>query len=159
MANVYMKSSDTLFASMAKCYITIGDKRYNFMNMIEMEATFKKKKVQVPILGKTGKGNKAAGWEGSGKGKMHYNTSVMRKLALDYKNTGEDVYFDMEITNEDKGAKVGKQTVILNDCNLDSIILAKFNADGEYLDEDVEFTFEDFTIPTEFTLLDGMLLS
>lgn len=159
MANVYMKSSDTLFASMAKCYITIGNKRYNFMNMIEMEAKFKKNKVKVPILGKTGKGNKAAGWEGTGKGTMHYNTSVMRKMALDYKNTGEDVYFDMEITNEDKGAKVGKQTVILNDCNTDSLILAKFNADGEYLDEDVEFTFEDFTIPTEFTLLDGMLLN
>ena len=36
-------------------------------------------------------------------------------------------------------------------------ILAKFDADADYLNEDMDFTFEDFEIPETFTHLDGML--
>jgi hypothetical protein len=127
------------------------------MQAINLEANFEKNKTEVPILGKTGKGNKATGWSGSGSATFHYNTSIFRKLLLNYKNTGEDVYFDIQITNNDPSSSAGKQTVILQDCNIDNGILAKFDADGEYLDEDMDFTFEDFSIPTEFTMLDGML--
>lgn len=47
------------------------------------------------------------------------------------------------------------QTVILYDCNTDGGILAKFDADGEYIDEEIEGTFEDFSIPESFKQLDG----
>ena len=46
--------------------------------------------------------------------------------------------------------------MILRDCNVDGGILAKFDADAEYLDEEMDFTFEDFEIPEKFTLLEGM---
>lgn len=154
---VYMKAADTLYASAARCFITLGGKRYNFMNMVSLEATFKKKKVEVPILGRTGSGHKAAGWEGTGKAKCYYNSSVMRRIAENYKNTGEDEYFDIQIVNEDKGTSVGKQEVILKDCNMDSLILAKFDIESELLDEDMEFTFDDFEIRTGFRELEGML--
>ena len=62
----------------------------------------------------------------------------------------------MQITNEDKTSRAGRQTVILIDCNIDGGILAKFDADGEYLDEDMDFTFEDFKMPETFNILDGM---
>lgn len=73
-----------------------------------------------------------------------------------YKDTGEDVYFDIQVTNEDPTSSVGRQTVILKDCNIDGGILAKFDADAEYLDEDMDFTFEDFEMPEAFTMLAGM---
>lgn len=41
------------------------------------------------------------------------------------------MYFDIQITNEDPTNGVGRQTVILKDCNLDGGILAKFDADAE----------------------------
>lgn len=151
-----MSAKDTVSAKLAKCYVTINKRRYNAMNMINIEASFDKNKTKVPILGKTGSGNKTTGWEGSGKAKMHYNQSIIRQLMLDYKNTGEDVYFDIQVTNEDPTSSVGKQTVILKDCNIDGGILTKFDADGEYLDEDVEFTFEDFSMPSKFTELKGI---
>lgn len=107
-------------------------------------------------MGKTGKGNKATGWKGTGKAKFHYNTSIFRELLYRYKNTGEDIYFDIQVTNEDPTSSVGRQTVILKDCNLDGGLLTKFDADADYLDEDINFTFEDFEIPEKFTLLTGM---
>ena len=121
MANITMKAKDTLSAALAECFVTIDDRRYNIMQAINVELQFKKKKTEVPILGKSGKGNKASGWSGTGKATMHYNTSVFRELALRYKDTGEDVYFDMQITNEDPSSAAGKQTVIAYDCNLDAL--------------------------------------
>jgi len=156
MATV-MAAKDTISASLAECFVTIEGNRYNFMQAISLEANFEKNKTEVPILGKTGKGNKATGWKGTGSATFHYNTSIFRSLMKRYKDTGEDVYFDIQITNSDPTSRVGRQTVILKDCNIDGGLLAKFDADAEYLDEDMDFTFEDFDIPEEFKLLLGML--
>lgn len=156
MARNLMHAKDTVSASLAECYVTLEGKRYNLMQAINLEANFEKNKTEVPILGKTGKGNKATGWTGTGSATFHYNMSVFRMLMYRYKETGEDVYFDIQVTNEDPTSSVGRQTVILKDCNIDGGILAKFDADAEYLDEDMDFTFEDFEIPEQFKLLQGM---
>lgn len=156
MSNI-MNAKDAVSASLAECYVTIEGNRYCFMQAINLEANFEKSKSEVPILGKTGKGNKSTGWKGSGSATFHYNTSIFRELMLRYKNTGEDIYFDIQVTNEDATSSVGRQTVILKDCNMDGGILTKFDADAEYLDEDMDFTFEDFEIPEKFTNLSGMM--
>lgn len=156
MSNI-MNAKDAVSASLAECYVTIEGNRYCFMQAINLEANFEKSKSEVPILGKTGKGNKSTGWKGSGSATFHYNTSIFRELMLRYKNTGEDIYFDIQVTNEDATSSVGRQTVVLKDCNMDGGILTKFDADAEYLDEDMDFTFEDFEIPEKFTNLSGMM--
>ncbi len=157
MANVaIMNGKDAISASLAECYVTLEGIRYNFMQAINLEASMEKSKTEVPILGRTGKGNKATSWKGSGSATFHFNSSIFRKLMKKYKDTGSDFYFDIQITNSDPTSAVGSQTIILKDCNLDSIILAKFDADGEYLDEDMDFTFEDWEMPQEFTELNGM---
>lgn len=157
MSNVTMKGKDALSAKLAECFVTISTNRYNFMQAINFEAKFEKTKTEVPILGKTGSGNKSTGWKGTGSATFHYNTSIFRQMMLDFKNTGEDVYFEIQVTNEDPTSAVGRQTMVFIDCNIDGGVLAKFDADGEYLDEDVDFTFEDFKMPESFRLLDGML--
>ena len=158
MQNAILKSKDTIAAALAECFIVIEDRRYNFMQAINLEAKFSKSKSKVPILGKTGKGNKASGWEGTGSATFHYNTSIFRKMMLDNKETGKDVYVEMQITNDDPSSDAGRQTMILKDCNIDGGILAKFDADAEYLDEEIDFTFEDFSMPEEFKNLIGFEL-
>ena len=154
--NVVMKGKDAISAKLAECFVTINGNRYNFMQMINFEAKFEKNKTEVPILGKTGTGNKATGWKGSGSATAHYNQSIFRQLLIQYKDTGEDVYFEIQVTNDDPTSAAGRQTLVFVDCNTDGGILSKFDADGEYLDEDIDFTFEDFKMPESFTLLAGM---
>lgn len=153
---VTMNAKDAISASLAECFITVDEKRYNFMQCINLEAKLEKMKTEVPILGKTGKGNKATGWAGSGSATFHYNTSIFREMLYRFKETGEDIYFDIQVTNEDPTSSVGRQTIILKDCNIDGGILTKFDADAEYLDEDMDFTFEDFEMPEKFKPLSGM---
>lgn len=155
--NVTMRAKDAVSARLARCFATIGDNRYNLMNIINFEAKFEKNKTEVNILGKTGTGNKSTGWKGTGSGKFHYNTSLFREMMVKFKNTGEDIYFDIQVENEDPTSAAGRQTMIFLDCNIDGGILAKFDAEGEILDEDMDFTFEDFKMKEGFNLLSGMI--
>lgn len=155
-SNITMNAKDSISAKLAECFVTINNNRYNFMNAIKLEAKFERTKTEIPILGKTGMGNKSTGWKGTGSATFHYNTSIFRELMQKYKDTGEDIYFEIQVTNEDPTSAAGRQTVVFLGCNIDGGILAKFDADGEYLDEDMDFTFEDFKMPDKFTLLDGM---
>ena len=58
-----MNAKDAISASLAECFVTIDGNRYNFMQAINLEARFEKKKTEIPILGKTGKGNREHGTE------------------------------------------------------------------------------------------------
>ncbi|HBG0838447.1 TPA: phage tail tube protein [Clostridioides difficile] len=151
-----IKARDTISASKAECYVTIEGKRYNFMQAINLEAKMKKNKSEVPILGSTTKGNKSTGSKYTGSATFHYNTSIFRELLYRYKETGEDIYFDIQVTNEDPTSSAGRQTIILKDCNMDSGIIVKFDADGEYLDEDMDFTCEDWELVEKFNIINGM---
>jgi hypothetical protein len=152
-----MKAKDSISAALAECYITMeDDNRYNFAQALNLEAKMEKNKIEVPILGKMGKGNKSAGCKYTGNATFHYNTSIFREILYKYKETGVDTYFDIHITNEDPTSSVGRQTTILKGCNLDGGILAKFDADGEYLDEEIDFTFEDWQFPEKFNMLSEM---
>ena len=151
-----MNVKDAVSASLAECYVTIDDRRYNFMQAINMEAKMEKTKKTVPILGKTGKGNRSSGWTGTGKATFHYNSSIFREILYKFKESGEDMYFDIQITNDDPTSSVGRQTIILKDCNINGGVLTKFDAEKDYLDEEYEFTFEDWEMPEKFSQLSGM---
>ena len=151
-----MNGKDAISGSLGKCFVTIGNNRYNFMQAISLEASMEKTKTEVPILGKTGKGNKATGWKGTGSAKFHFNTSIFRELLQNYAKTGEDMYFDIQIVNEDPTSSVGKQTIMLIGCNMDSGVIAKFDADADYLEDEFDFTFEDWKLMDKFTPLSGM---
>lgn len=150
-----MKAKDTLFGAAAQCYVVIDGTRYNFAQAIKLEAKATKNKVKVPLLGSIKKGNKATTVEHTGSMTLHYNSSILRKLMLKYEHEGIDTYFDIVVTNDDKTSAAGRQTVTLYDVNLDEVLVTKFDAEAdEYMDEDVDFTFEDWDMPEEFTVLE-----
>lgn len=151
-----MKGQDAVAAKLAECFITIDGRRYNFMQMINFEASVEKTKTDIAILGKTGKSHKASGWSGTFKAKAYYNQSILRQMLIKYKDTGEDTYFEIQVTNDDPTSRAGRQTFVFIDCNLDGGILSKFDAAGETLDEDINGTFDDFKMPESFNILSGM---
>jgi hypothetical protein len=151
-----MNAEDAVWAGAGSAYVTIDGNRYNFIQATKVEATGKKQKKQIAIMGRTTYGNKGAGLKYEGKMSFYYNTSIFRKLMKKYQDSGTDFYFDMVVTNKDDTTSVGKQTVILKGCNLDETIITKIEAGGDPLVEDASFTFETYEMPTEFDMLDGM---
>ncbi|MDR1754112.1 MAG: phage tail tube protein [Eubacterium sp.] len=153
---ITMEAKDVVLAKLAECFVTIEGKRYNFMQAINLEAKFEKQKADVPILGRTAKGNRSTGWKGTGTAAFHYNTSIFREIFQKFKETGQDIYFEILVKNDDPTSSAKSQTVILKNCNIDGGVLTKFDAKGEYLEENMNFTFEDFEIQKKFNSIAGM---
>lgn len=148
---------DILTGSMGMIYATLPDGReMKVMHAKNIEASVSYEKEQVPILGRRGKGNRKTGETYSGSMTLYYVESIFRDLAQSYKNTGQDFYFTLKIENEDPTTKTGKQIVVLTGCNFDELVLSKLDADSAILEEDVTFTFEDWTLDTQFDVLPGL---
>ena len=151
-----MLAKDSIAGNRGECFVIIDGRRINFMSAISIEATVEKTKVEVPILGRKTKGWKAVGAKCTGTATFHMNTSLFRETMKHFTETGEDLYFDMIITNEDPGSAAGRQTTVLKGCNLNKIIVAKVDANEEkFLDETIDFTFEDWNLPETFNELEG----
>lgn len=151
----FLKASDTISGQEAVATMNIRntDGTTTVENMFwakNLEASAEIQKTEVYTLGKRGAQNKPNGWAGSGNMTIYYVTSLFRRMVLEYIKTGKPVYFDITVTNEDPGSTVGAQTVVLKNCSLDSIILAKFDVEAEVLDESIDFTFDDVDILGEF---------
>ena len=157
MAQPIMNALDAIAGSQASAYITLADgNRYCFMQLYSFESKMDISVAEVPILGKSGKGNKPTGWTGTWSGNAQYNQSVFREMMLEYKRTGKLPRIDIQVTNEDPIASNGRQTIILKNCYFKGGTLTKFDADAETLDEDIEGTFDDWEMPEKFNLLNGM---
>lgn len=150
-----MKAGDTISGQEAVASMLVHnlDGTKTVENMFwakNLEATAEVKKTEVYTLGKRGVQNKPTGWTGSGSMTIYYVTSLFRRMMLDYIKTGKPVYFDMTVANNDPSSGVGTQTIMLKNCVLDSITLAKFDVEADVLDESVSFTYDDVELLDQF---------
>ena len=155
MANV-MRTQDTISAREAEMFWTIDGRRYLIAQAKNFEGRIDKDKVEVPILGRRMKGHKSVGMSGTWSATIYYNQPLIREALQRFKNTGVDEYFEIQATNKDLESSAGRQTVIFYGCNTDGGILAKFDTEGDILDEEVSGTFEDFKIPENFKIIKEM---
>lgn len=147
---MFLRAGDTISGQEGKATANIAGVIQDMFYIKSLEATFEKNKSEIKTLGKRGTQQKANGWSGSGSMTIFYVTTIFRKMALNYAKNGKDTYFDITVQNEDPSSTIGKQTVVLYNCNFDSITLAKLDTDADALDEDIDFTFDDFDILDEF---------
>ncbi|WP_291563717.1 MULTISPECIES: phage tail tube protein [unclassified Clostridium] len=146
----FFKAGDTISGQEARAYITIDGRNEELFYAKKIESKVEKQKTEVKTLGRRGTQNKAAGWKGTGTLTVYYATSLFRDLMLRYMKDGIDTYFDLAVTNEDPTSNIGKQTIVLKDCNLDEVSMASFDVDSEVLEEDMSFTFEDVDMLDKF---------
>ena len=123
--------------------VTLGEIR-------TLTAHIDKRKAEIRTMGVRGTQHKATGWSGTGSVTFYYVTSRWTELMTQYINTGKDVYFDINIVNEDPGSNTGRQQIKLSQCNLDGLDIAKYDVDAEFLDAPLNFTFSDVELVGKF---------
>ena len=151
-----MAAKDVLAAKLASATVTIDGNRYLLFQAKNLKAKFSKDKKEVAILGRVQKGHKANGGDGTGSLTIYENTPLFTDMMKKYKDDGTDLYFDLQVTNYDPTSEAGAQTIILHGCNLDELDIASFDADGDWLEQEINFTYEDWEMPQKFAILDGM---
>jgi len=147
-----LNAPDTISGKEGRAYAKINGNNEELFFAKAIEANIEKSKSEVKSIGKRMTGHKVTGLNGTGSMTLYYLTPLFRNLLAEYKKTGVDLYFDLVVENDDPASSAGKQTVLLIGCNLDSTVLAKLDGDSDDpLEEDGDFTFEDFDILTPFT--------
>ncbi len=148
---MFLKAEQIVSGQAGRAYANIDGRNQELLYLKSIDATVTKRKTAVRTLGHTGDQFKAAGWSGKGKMVIYYMTTLFREQMLQYMQSGKDSYFDIVVINEDVNTDTGRQTVVLKNCNLDSVALAKLNVEADNLDEEVSFTFDGAEILDSFS--------
>ena len=133
-----------------RAYLKVDGQNQDLMYLREITATVQKRKTAVRTLGHRGEQYRAAGYSGKGTMRAYYVSSLFRSLMLDYMKTGVDTAFDILVVNDDPQSGLGSQSVLLKNCNLDQVVLARLDVDADFLDEELTFTFEDADLLDSF---------
>lgn len=145
-----LRAEDTISGREGRAYATINGNVEELFYARTIEATVEKNKSELKMLGSRATQHKATGWSGKGTLTIYYVTSLFRRLMLEYTRTGKDAYFALHVINEDPASSTGRQTVVLKDVNIDSVIAARLDAESDELDEEISFTFSDWDIQDQF---------
>ncbi len=147
----YLTAENLVSGQEGRAYVKLDGQNRELLYLKNVTATVTKHKQSVRTLGRRGDQFKSAGFSGSGKMTVYYVTSLFRQLMLDYMKNGVDTYFDIVVINEDPQSGFGSQSVVLKNCNLDKVVLAKLDVAEDFLDEELSFTFDDAEILQPFT--------
>ena len=145
-----LNAPDTI-SGRGRAYAKINGNNEELFFAKSVEASVEKSKSEVKAIGKRMTGHKTTGANGTGSMTLYYLTPLLRQMLKEWKDTGVDVYFDLVVENDDPASSAGKQSILLMGCNLDSVVLTKLDGDSDDpLEEDADFTFEDFDILEAF---------
>lgn len=150
MENTILNIKDTVNGGQGLVQMEIEGNLETLFQVKDVEAFLEKNKESLPVAGTHWEHSKLKSIKGTGSCTMYHMTSTFVKLAQRLAKEGKDFEFDMIITNEDKASAVGKQTVVLRSCNMDKILVAKFDTDSAALEEEFDFTFMDMDVLDEF---------
>ena len=146
-----LNAPDTISGREGRAYAKINGNNEELFFAKSVEASVEKSKAEVKAIGKRMTGHKTTGANGTGSMTLYYLTPLLRQMLKEWKDTGVDVYFDLVVENDDPASSAGKQSILLMGCNLDSVVLTKLDGDSDDpLEEDADFTFEDFDILEAF---------
>lgn len=137
---MFLKAEQIISGQAGRAYANIDGQNRELLYLKSVDAVAEKRKTSVRTLGRTGEQFKAAGWTGKGKMTVYYMTSLFRELMLRYMKDGTDLSFDIVVINEGNGGD--RQTMVLKNCNLNSVSLARLDVGADHLDESMEFTFD-----------------
>ena len=149
---MYMPANDAPSAKLATAFVTIKDRRYAVLMAKDFEAKSNIKTAEVPTLGRTVTGVKPVGMTIKFNMTVYKCTEIFDDIVEEYKNTGLMPTMDIQVTSEDPATSVGRSTKIYTDCILDGdVLLSMFDADGEFVEQEIEGYAQDFTRPEKYT--------
>lgn len=130
--------------------------KMNGAHTVSLSTELSYDKNEIPVLGIVNKGHKKLSTNGTGSGTFYDVDSTFRRYAQLYQNEMKDEYFDMQVVQYDPTSASGRQAITYHDCNIDNIVLSQLDINSTELTVDMAFTFESYTIDSEYDQLDAL---
>lgn len=156
MANV-IRGNDTIRGTDVTFTIEIDGERHDFIFATQWETTADFNKDDVPRIGTRIVAKKNGTITLSGSCKCYYMDPRFRRIFVNFVKTGYWPEITATVRNYDQDSRAGAQTSVHKGIKFDSLTLSKFDAESTMLDEDLDFTFEEYLLPEEFDELPGTI--
>lgn len=151
----YILAKDALNGKQGKAFITLhkdaGDEIYELFSVRKVNAKVDYQKADFKVVGTNTVQKKTTGATKTGTMSIYFGTKLFVDMAREYEKTGKVLFFDMQVINEDPSTSVGKQTINYYGCSLDSIPLSILDADADFLEQEVGFSYTSFEVLDDFT--------
>ena len=149
---IALNPKDVPSSKLATLFVTIGNRRYTMLNAKNFEATASVSNADVPRLGCMIMGKKTNGLEIKLSFTVYKCSEMFDDLVETYKNTGVLPTFEAQVTSEDGQTSIGRSTKIYKDCIIDGdVLLSMFDADGEFVEQDIEAYAMDYSSAEKYT--------
>jgi hypothetical protein len=137
----FLLERDALNGKQGSAFINYNGENTELFQLKKFQSDAEFQESDFKVVGTTLVQSKTTGVKLSGTGTIYYGTPLFLKMLQEYIKTGILPYFDMQIVNDDPTTTVGKQIVVLYNCKLSKVPIAMLDADADWLEEEVGFTF------------------
>lgn len=157
MNNTTMRTDDAPSAKLAEFYCTIDGRRRNMLSAKKFEAKATTTLSDVKALGMMITGKKATGLELKISCTVYKCSSMFDDIVTSFKDTGIMPRFEVQVTSEDKATNIGKDTKVYKDCTISGdVLLSMFDADGNFIEQEIEAYAMDYDHKEKYTDPDYM---
>ncbi|MCI9047482.1 MAG: phage tail tube protein [Hungatella sp.] len=137
----FLLERDALNGKSGSGFMTINGENHEMFGMKKFQSDAEFQESDFKVVGTTLVQKKTTGVSLTGSMTIYYGTPYFLRLLQEYLKTGKLPYFTLQITNDDPSTSVGAQTVVLYDVKLQKIPVAILDAEAEYLEMEVSFSY------------------
>lgn len=137
----FLLERDALNGKSGSAFMTVDGQNHELFQLKKFHSDAEFQESDFKVVGTTLVQKKTTGVTLTGTMTIYYGSPLFIKLLNEYLKTGKLPYFTMQITNDDPGTTVGKQIVALYNCKLSKVPVAMLDADADWLEEEVSFSY------------------
>lgn len=146
----FLLERDALNGKTGKGFITINGRNQELFSLKNFNSDAEFQESDFKVVGTTLVQKKTTGVSLTGSMTIYYGTPMFLDMVQTYLKTGNLPYFTLQITNDDPASSVGTQTVALYNVKLSKVPVAMLDADSEWLEEEVTFSYTNLEVLNAF---------
>lgn len=146
----FLLERDALNGKSGKAFMTYNGQNIELFGLKKFESNAEFDEADFKVVGTTRTQKKTTGVTMTGTATIYYGTPYFLRVLKEYLRTGKLPEITFQITNDDPSSSVGAQIVALYGVKLSKVPVAILNAEADFLEEEIEFSFTDFEPLSEF---------
>lgn len=147
---MFLLERDALNGKSGRAFLTINGRNVEMFGLKKIQCDAEFQESDFKVVGTNLIQKKTTGVSLTGSATVYYGTPEFLDMLKAYLKTGTLPYFTVQITNENEGGTVGKQTVVLYNVKLQKLPIAILDADAEHLTMDVSFSYTNIEVLNAF---------
>lgn len=137
----FLLEKDALNGKSGSAFMTINGENHEIFQMKKFQSDAEFQESDFKVVGTTLVQKKTTGVTLTGSMTIYYGSPYFLQILQEYLKTGKLPYFTLQIINDDPSTSVGQQIVALYNCKLSKVPIAMLDADTDWLESEVTFSY------------------